>query len=144
MLKINIGCGKLPLEGYKNIDKSPKAKADEYYDLDEGIHEADESVGIIEAGCVLEQVNDLVFVLNECHRVLIPGGVLHGYVPSTDPRVLHLDPMDKHFFQIDSFKYFNGNEHHWKEFGENYGFKPWSETKAEMNENGIIFFTMVK
>lgn len=147
MLKLNIGCGNLPLAGYKNIDISPTANADEFYDIIVGLREDDETVEEINAGCVLEQIesnNDFVHVMNECHRVLVAGGMLKGYVPSTDPSVLFLDPVDKRFFQVGTFDYFDKSKHHWNEFGRNYGFKGWSSSNAEKNEHGIIYFTLIK
>ena len=147
MIKLNIGCGRLKLEGYKNIDISHEAKADVYYDASHKIKELDYSVEEINCGCMMEQINDnVMFInfLNECHRVLVHGGKLKGYVPSTDPRVLFLDPMDRRFFQTDSFKYFDKNEHHWKEFGRVYGIEGWSSHKAEINESGIINFELIK
>lgn len=143
-MKINIGCGNLPLEGYKNIDISKKAKADEFYDITKGIKEKDLSIDEINAGCVFCQIDNFMFVMNECNRILKNNGILKGYVPSTDTRVMHLDPNDKRFFQVETFDYFNINNHSWKEFGRVYGYLPWSETKAEINHNGIIFFELIK
>lgn len=145
-MKLNLGCAKYPKDGYKNIDISEAADADEFYDIRLGINEEDESVEEVFAGCVLEQMTseDFKFVLNECHRVLIPGGKLKGYVPSTDPKVLHLDVMDKLFFQEASFKYFDETEEAYKQFGSVYGFKPWRDVKAETNEGGIIHFEMTR
>jgi len=143
-MRLNLGCGKTRFEGWKNIDISREARADEFYDINEGIKETNGSIEEIHAGCVLEQVGDFMFVLNECWRVLQEGGILKGYVPSTDSKVLHLDPEDKRFFQTGSFDYFNKNKEHWQNFGKVYGYKGWSITEAEINEGGIIHFTLQK
>lgn len=146
MSKINLGCGNLPLEGFKNIDKSLTAKADEFYDITNGLQELSDSIDEINAGCVLEQLTheQFMFVLNECYRVLKQGGTMTGYVPSTDPRVLHLDPADKLFFQEGSFDYLDRNKHAWREFGHNYGFSGWEVVEVHTNSSGIIFFTLRK
>jgi len=147
MTKLNLGAGRYYLDGYKNIDISKENRADEYYDLTKGIKEKDGIIDEINCGCMMEQIDlnkDFIFFLNECHRVLRDGGSMKGYVPSTDERVINLDPMDRRFFQIDSFKYFNKNEHHWQEFGRTYGLRGWSEHKAEIADNGIIFFELKK
>ena len=143
-MRINLGCGRDYWEGWKNIDISNQVKTDECYDISKGIKEKDESVSEIHCGCVLEQVDDLVKVMNECHRVLIQGGTLKGYVPSTDPRVLFLDPMDKRFFQERSFEYFIESENAWKNFGKSYGFKPWTSFEANTNDGGILHFKLTK
>lgn len=143
-MRIQIGCGNSYWDGWKNIDISKDVKTDECYDIQKGIKEKDDSVEEIFAGCVLEQVDNLVFVMNECHRALKKGGVLRGYVPSTDAMVLHLDPMDKRFFQEDSFKYFVESERHWQKFGKNYGFKGWENVETTTNDGGIIHFQLTK
>lgn len=143
-MKLNLGNGNQYWEDWKNIDISPEVKTDECYDIGKGIKEKDGTVEEIFAGCVLEQVDDLVFVLNECHRVLKDGGILRGYVPSTDSRVMHLDPMDKRFFQEDSFRYFVKSDHLWQEFGKNYGFKGWEKVETTINAGGILHFQLTK
>jgi len=146
-MKINLGCGNLKLEGYINIDISERCQPDICMDIRKGlIGIKDGETDEINAGCILEQMSpsEFLFVVNECYRVLREGGTLRGYVPSTDARVLHLDPMDRMFFQEDSFKYLCKSEHHWKNFGYNYGFEGWSNYEAKTNESGIIFFTLIK
>jgi len=144
-MKLNLGCGNSKLPGYKNIDISKEADADEYYDITKGLCEDSDSVEEINAGCVLEQIGDnwqFIRVLNDCWRVLKKDGILKGYVPSIQPEVLFVDPMDKRFFQETTFDYFDGDKHCWREFGKNYGFKPWKDVKIDTNDNGIIHFEM--
>ena len=148
-MKINIGCGLLPLTGYKNIDKSKEAHADEFYDpVHDGIQEEDNSCEEVNAGCMIEQINhnDLfINFFNEVWRVLEKGGKFTGYVPSTDPRVIFLDPMDRRFFQTGTFNYFVKGERSFEQFGKVYGFKPWESCMlAEVNDNGILHFCLVK
>lgn len=143
MLKINIGCGQEKLDGYTNIDRK-ECNPDVVMDLNKGIKYADNTVDEIFAGCVLEQVDDFPFMMKECHRVLSDGGVLKGYVPSTDPSVMFLDPMDKRFFQEESFRYFLKGHHLYETFGKNYGFPPFREVETSKKENGIIHFILLK
>ena len=147
MLKLNIGCGNLPIEGFKNVDISKEAKADEVYDLTKGIPEENGSCNEVNAGCVLEQIDsnkDFMFVMNEVYRVLCKGGVFTGYVPSTHPDVMYLDQMDKRFFKQESFDYFDKTKHHWQEFGRVYGFKGWSSAETLYKSNHIIHFKLTK
>lgn len=147
MQKLNLGSGNLPLDGYKNIDISRTAKADEFYDVTLGIKEADNSCDEVHAGCMLEQIEsnkDFIFVMNEVWRVLIGGGVFRGYVPTPDPRVMYLDPVDRRFFLPETFRYFVRHENAWMEFGRNYGFMGWSDVHVSVNDNGILHFVLTK
>lgn len=147
MNKINLGCGNQPLPGYKNIDISSQTNADEIYDVTYGINEEDETIDEIFSGCMIEQIGEnetFIDFMNDCWRVLRPGGKFKGYVPSNHPDVMFLDPMDKRFFQEKSFEYFVGNCHAWQEFGRIYGFKPWSAFSTEYKDNHIIHFELIK
>ena len=149
-LCLNLGSGNLPKQSnptqrWINIDISETCDPDVVVDITEGLPYKNDSIEEVHAGCVLEQIglnHEFIFVLNEIWRVLKPDGVFTGYVPSTDPEVLHLDPMDKRFFQEESFDYFDYSKHAWQEFGKNYGFLGWKVTSVIKNDNGIIHFHM--
>lgn len=144
-MKLNLGCGNLKKEGWVNIDISETCDPDVVADITDGLDYNDNSIDEVHAGCVLEQIEGNAYfikVLNDIWRVLKPDGVFTGYVPSTDPNVLHLDPVDTRFFQEESFDYLAYDKHSWQEFGKNYGFKPWRLTSVIKNDNGIIHFHM--
>lgn len=63
---------------WKHIDVCAAYEPDECYDVTRGIREADGAVQHIWMGDILEHFprNKLRFVLEECHRVLAPGGEL--------------------------------------------------------------------
>ena len=58
---------------------------------------ADDSVGLIYAEDVLQQLADPVHVMNEAYRVLAPGGFLLIRVPSTDGRGAFQNPRNVSF-----------------------------------------------
>ena len=144
-MKLNVGCGQDYKQDYKNIDISKEVEADEYYDIIKGIKEKDNSIDEILVGCVIEQIDsnkDFIFVMNEFHRVLKKDGLLWGYVPSTDPNVFYIDPIDKRFFTEHMFNYFDYKKQHYQKFGKTYGFKPWIIKEVKTAKNGIIHFIM--
>lgn len=145
---LNLGCGRLYREGWINVDVSQEVKADYYLDVTKGLDIfPDNSMIEVHSGCMIEQISDnedFKFVLNEIWRVLKPDGVFNGYVPTPDPRVMFLDPMDKRFFRPETFDYFNVDKHSYQEFGKIYGFKPWRNIETEVNESGILHFKMTK
>ena len=77
-VKLDIGSGKFPQEGYKNIDINPIVKPDECYDVTNGIREASGTVNEVLLSHVLMYFTQPVVesVLNECYRVLIPNGII--------------------------------------------------------------------
>ena len=76
MLKLNLGCGAFPLQGYENLDRK---NGDEIYPLEYATGSADE----IRASHVLEHFGhrDTQHIIAEWVRVLKPGGILKIAVP---------------------------------------------------------------
>lgn len=148
--KLQIGCGTQHYsneDGWCNLDRSPACNPDIEWDITAGLPMfSDDTLDEVVANGVIEQVesnHNFVLVMNEIWRVLKYGAQFNGQVPSSDPRVLHYDPMDRRWFQKDSFNYFNVNEKAWKDFGKQYGFFPWIVLKNDVNDNGIINFRML-
>ena len=65
-----------------------------------------DSVGVIRAEDVLQQLADPVHVMNEAYRVLAPGGFLLIRVPSTDGRGAFQNPLNITFWNEHSFWYY--------------------------------------
>jgi O-antigen biosynthesis protein len=66
---------------------------------------ADSSVGVVKALDVLQRAPDRAAFLNECYRVLAPGGMLLTDTPSTDGRGAFQDPSHVAFYNENSFVY---------------------------------------
>jgi O-antigen biosynthesis protein len=68
----------------------------------------DNSVGAIRAHDFLEHVppDKVVALMNEIHRVLVPGGWLLSQTPSTDGRGAFQDPTHVSFWNSNSFWYY--------------------------------------
>lgn len=81
-IKVNVGSGQYPLTGWKNIDSDSNALADIYASVPPMPFDPGE-VDEVYAGHFLEHLEHdeaMVFV-DECHRVLKPGGRLGVVVP---------------------------------------------------------------
>ena len=91
--------------GYIGIDLHD---ADLIYDLREGIPYRDNSVGVVRAYDFLEHIPPprVVAMMNEIHRVLVPGGWLLASVPSTDGRGAFQAPDHVSFWNENSFWYY--------------------------------------
>jgi hypothetical protein len=66
---------------------------------------ADSSVGLIKAHELLQRLPDRAAFFNECHRVLVHGGLILTETPSTDGRGAFQDPSHVAFYNENSFWY---------------------------------------
>jgi len=83
-LKVNVGCGQEPFQGWVNLDLDPGAKADILWDIKDGLPFDNDSCAFIYSEHFLEHIPvvDGVRFLAECHRSLHPGGVVRIGMPS--------------------------------------------------------------
>ena len=89
---------------YLSVDIEPPA--DVVCDLNQTFPWEDNSIGVIRASHVAEHLVDPIHFMNECHRVLAPGGWLLMEVPSADGRGAFQDPTHKSFWNENSFWYY--------------------------------------
>src|SRR5579864_661365 len=69
-LKVNVGCGQEPFQGWVNLDLDPGAKADILWDIKDGLPFENGSCAFIYSEHFLEHipVPEGVRFLAECHR----------------------------------------------------------------------------
>jgi SAM-dependent methyltransferase len=136
MLKINLGSGFRKLEGYINIDKSEKAYADYILDLEKGLLPlSDNSAEEILATHILEHIQNIIPLMNECFRVLKDGGRMIIEVPQNEGT--WADPTHVRAFSKLSFRYYCGYP-----FSEIYGitakFKLISQDFIDNPDGGVL------
>lgn len=81
MTKLNIGCGQNHIEGWVNIDKDSDVQPDLLHDIESGLPFEDSSTEEIRCFRILEELDDIIALLIECHRVLKASGrleILYG------------------------------------------------------------------
>lgn len=90
-MKVNLGCGNFPKEGFINVDvNSPYAQMK--WDLNYIPYPFEEnSIDLIEADHVLEHLSDPFKVMKELHRILKPNGLLLIRVPHFSRGFTHAD-----------------------------------------------------
>lgn len=149
MIRLNLGSGLRPVEGFVNIDSNPALKPDLVRDLCRGLPYSDGTVDEIQGMDVLEHLPgpaDLIFVLNECHRVLHSGGRAIFCVPNClsfqHSDWAFGDPTHRIFFCVHTWDYWQaGHEQH--EFnGSGYGILPWTIHLEIFSGDAIIRATM--
>jgi len=107
-LKLNLGSGGLPMEGYINVDMNPKApQVDVVYNLDEypWPFESNSVDEVVMEHC-LEHLIDHNRGMKEIHRILKKGGIAKISVPHFTWQYAFIDPTHKHFFAYLTFFYY--------------------------------------
>lgn len=86
-IKLDLGCGVTKRPGFAGIDLS--SSADIQWNLEWGLPFQDDSITEIRSDHFFEhlKLSQVVELLNECRRVLIPGGMLDFTVPHIDPYI---------------------------------------------------------
>jgi glycosyltransferase involved in cell wall biosynthesis len=84
-------------------------------DVDFDIHKkwplADNSVGVLEAYHIINQIEDKEFTMSEIHRVLNDKAWAFIEIPSTDGRGAFQDPRHKSYWNENSFWYWTKRSH---------------------------------
>lgn len=115
---LNLGCGMKPVVGAVNVDAVKLPHVDVVHDLNVVPYPFEtDAFEIIYMTDVLEHLLDVVPTMAECHRILIPGGVLRIRTTCWDTRQSYTDPTHKHWFNEESFDFFDPSTH----WGANYG-----------------------
>lgn len=127
-MRLNLGCGKdwrefTDMDGVDIVDFGQKFVLDlEIVGL-EPIK--DSSVDYIRAFNILEhiRIDKVIFVMNECHRVLCEGGLFDIKVPKFPHSNAVADPTHKSYWVVETFKdYFAGSSPR----NADYGIKKWA------------------
>jgi SAM-dependent methyltransferase len=140
-VRLNLGCGDDVQPGYVNHDFARHRPEVEV------VHDlrvlpwpwADESAETIRLLDVLEHLPQVVPVIDECWRVLRPGGALHLRVPHYQSENAWLDPTHRRPFHLDSFDYFDPDT----AWGTKYGFytqRKWKLGSKRLLHGNVVVF----
>ncbi len=105
-LKLNLGCGIKSLTGYMNVDKCHLPNVDLVLDLEKILPFKTNSVKEVRCDHVLEHIHNFISLMEELHRVCIPGGIIHISAPYYKYEGAYRDPTHVRFFTENSFYYF--------------------------------------
>lgn len=105
-IRLDLGCGRRKKQGFKGVDKFSIVEPDILCDVEtERLPFDDSEVSEIYSSHVFEHIRDTQSVMNECHRVLKPGGLLTIRVPYWTSEGAFRDPTHVRFFTEKSFDY---------------------------------------
>lgn len=99
--------------------------------LNHGIPLPSNTVDFVLAANVIEHLDDVVKIMNEMHRVLVPGGVAWIQVPLFGTANHITDPTHKHGFAWQSFDFFDDETELGKFNGKLYTPRRWRIKKRE-------------
>jgi SAM-dependent methyltransferase len=104
--KLNLGCGTDIKEGWVNLDIADIPGVDVVHNVEDlPLPFADNTFEVILCQDILEHVN-LVPVLRDLHRILVPGGELRLRVPHFTSRNNYADPTHIRAFSVDTWSFF--------------------------------------
>jgi len=131
---LNIGAGRRPIKGATNHDLRLDANRP-WITIAHDLNVLpwpweDQSYDRIIARAVLEHLDiDLVASLNECWRILRPGGYIYLKLPYWHSEISHADPTHRWFFGLGSFDQFDPDRRRGREY-EFYTDRNWKIVKG--------------
>lgn len=146
-MKLNLGCGREPVldPDWINLDWIDGEGVDVVHNLFEYPWPfADGCATHIKAIDVLEHMppDQSIKFIEECHRILEPGGELFLTMPHHTSPNLWIDPTHYRGYDLKSFDYFDPDT----DFGKWYGYYSQCKFKvtAKLTDNLNCEFTLVK
>lgn len=138
-MKLNLGAGADKIEGFKTVDISDRYNPDYVFDITKTPY-PDEWMGCeyIRADNIFEHLypEQLIAVINECHRIMAPGGILWIRSPhvTLDPQNIlgaFTDPTHRSYFTLQTFDYWDleHKRHEW--IAKSYGIIGWKRIRNE-------------
>ncbi|WP_136800024.1 class I SAM-dependent methyltransferase [Desulfosediminicola ganghwensis] len=107
LLKIDLGCGSNPKKGCYSLDQVDLDGVDVICDLNKPLSGIpDHSVEYIYSRHAFEHVDNLIQLMEELHRIVIPGGEIEIIVPHFSNVLAFSDPTHIRFFGILTMFYF--------------------------------------
>lgn len=116
---LDLGCGRVK-KGRFGIDRYQDEGVDLVRDLEKfpGLPFEDDSIQSIITHHFLEHLSDgFIPLMDECYRVLVPGGIMRAIVPLFPSHSAAADPDHKRYFMEGTFGMFCGapDGSHWAE-----------------------------
>lgn len=106
-IRLNLGSGSRPIQGYTNVDILPMPGVDVVCDLEVRLPFDDNSVMEVTGEHVLEHINNFVPLMQELHRICANGAELHFRIPYYTSESAFKDPTHVRYMSERTFSYFS-------------------------------------
>jgi len=144
-MKILLGCGDVFREGWVHHDRYRHGEhVDVACDLEvrpwpwpDGVAEEIEAVGLV------EHLRDTVAFMDECWRILKPGGRLRVEVPDWRSDLAWGDPTHVRAFTVETWQYFDPDYQWHTLFGRLYTVRTWRLLYVRLGR-GLIAVELLK
>lgn len=103
---LDIGCGRKKLTGAIGLDQTALPGVDIVSNLNDRLPFADEMFEVVYSDQVLEHIPNVLSLIEEIHRVLVPGGIMVAHVPYFRSSWAAVDPTHVRQFTLNSMDYF--------------------------------------
>lgn len=124
---LDIGCGRDKIPEAIGLDHMSLPGVDVVCDLNERLPFEDGEFDVVYSNQVLEHVSNMIGLVEEINRVLVPGGLMVAHVPYFRSSWAAVDPTHVRNFTLNSLDYFiEGTLAH-----EDYRFSDTSYSKIE-------------
>lgn len=125
-MRLNLGVGRDALDAWVNVDMQHYEGVDMLWDLDKTPWPfEDQNAEEIQALDIFEHLLDLTSAMDECWRVLKPGGGLTLRVPVAGGPNHYADPTHRRGFTKDSMGYYCANVQEYEDMPLIYGAGRW-------------------
>jgi len=105
---LNLGCGDKEFPNSLNVDLRQTPIVDVQHDLNVFPYPfQDESFNNIHAHDIIEHLDDVIEVMDECWRLLKPNGTIYIRTTAWDTQQSYNDITHKHWFTLESFDFFD-------------------------------------
>lgn len=108
VIRLDLGCGNNKKDGFTGVDICKFTQADIYHDLDSYPYPfEDNSVYEIYCSHFIEHVLEIKYFMEECYRILIPGGTMEVIAPYYSSIRAFQDYTHRRSISENTFLYFS-------------------------------------
>lgn len=115
-MRLNLGCGDTPMEGWVNVDLFPGPGV-QVVDLRDRWPWGDSTIDAIRSWHTFEHLPDRVFTMNELWRVLKPAAIAEIQVPTVDGIAAFSSPTHVSYWHRQTFWHFEKGKIHRERWG---------------------------